>query len=141
MKIFNKKLKRDNLSKKFYGYHQIHKVNDKEAAIKYLNEITDYLNNYSYKLNSDFELNGRKKFLYDEVISVLKKEQKEDNPIYFVLGSLEEFMCCNNFLSMEYENFVELRNKNDKYIKNGYISLEEKECIINMINIIKEGID
>lgn len=149
-----KKLKRKDIAK-FYGYHSKNNINDKETAINYLNEITNYLNKYSYESNNDFLMLGRKKFVYDEVMDILNGNKKVDDPIYFVLGSLEEFICNNNqvYFSdvdksklkngniIDGKDYVEIRNKNDNYIKYGYICLEEKEYIISMIKAIKERID
>lgn len=106
-------LKRNYIAK-FYGYHSKNNINDKETATNYLSEITTYLNKYFYESNNDFVMIGRKKFVYDEVMDILDGNKKVENPIYFVLGSLEEFMCNNNFISfggMSGEDFAKMRDK------------------------------
>ncbi len=152
--LFNKKLKRKDIAKKFYGYHSKNNINNKNAAINYLNDIINYLNNYTYESNNDFLMLGRKKFVYDEVMDILNGNKKVNDSIYFVLGSLEEFICNNNQVYasdvdkskwknekiMDGKNYAEIRDKNDNYIKNGYICLEEKNIIIDMINKIKSKI-
>ena len=150
MNMFKKQLKRKDLENKYYGYHIKKNINTKDEAIKYLEEITNYLNKYTYKSNNDFivdlhknfDIGSRKKFIYDEIIDILDGKQKVEEPIYFILGSLEEFMC-QNFIypRMGGKEFADCRTKNDNYLMNGYICLEEKNCIMEMIKVIKERID
>ena len=57
---------------------------------------------------------------------------------------MEEFICDDNFVFWQDvavivgKDFVEIRNKNDKYSASGYICLEEKEYIVEMLNRIKK---
>ncbi len=145
------RLKREDLANKFYGYHIKNKINSSDLAINYLNELQDYLNNYDYENDRDFIMGGRKKFVYDEIVEILNGNKSVDDPLYFVLGSLEEFMCNQNQVYAEdvdkskWKNGVidghdikELRDKNDRYSNNGIICLEEKEYIDNIINAIKK---
>ncbi len=100
-----------------------------------MEEITNYLNKYTYKSNDDFivdlhknfDIGSRKKFVYDEIIDILNGKQKVEEPKYFILGSLEEFMC-QSFIypRMGGKEFVDCRTKNDNYLMNGYICLEGK---------------
>ena len=113
----------------------------KEQALDFLNELVLDLNKYEYPSNNDFVFGGRKKFTYDEIFDILDGKQKESKPLYFVLGLLDEFISNNNHISMgEYDgkDFTEIRDKNDRYISTGVICLEEKNCIDNIINKIKD---
>lgn len=57
---------------------------------------------------------------------------------------MEEFICDDNFVFWQDvavivgKDFVEIRNKNDKYSASGYICLEEKKYIVEMLNRIKK---
>lgn len=135
------KLKRDEASTIYYEKRKKFNIELKEQALDFLNELVLDLNKYEYPSNNDFVFGGRKKFTYDEIFDILDGKQKESNPLYFVLGSLEEFISNNNHISMgEYDgkDFAEIRDKNDRYISTGIICLEEKNCIDNIINKIKE---
>ena len=150
---FNKKfdenskklLVRESLSE-LYGYHSKNNVIDEKSALEYLNNIIQTLSEYSFKSDEKFVLLGRKKIIYDEINDILNGTKKVDNPIYFVLGSLEEFICNNNFVYMSDSEYWEkgwddLRNRNDIYSKNNIICLEEKNVIEKIINKIKDYID
>lgn len=94
------------------------------------------------------------KNIYDEIIRIIRNEQKEKEPLYFVLGSLEEFMCNGNMLNyndvdkskwingkiIDGKDFIELRNKDDLYTNSGYICKQEKQKIIEIIDMIKKYI-
>ncbi len=54
-----------------------------------MNELLNYLNQFDYYDDDNFIFGGRKKYLYDEIVRIIKNEQKEKEPLYFVLGSLE----------------------------------------------------
>ena len=135
-----KLLKRKEIADKFYGYHSKNSIGTKNMVLDYLNLIKDYLKNYEFKSNHNFVFCGRKKFIYDEINNALNGSQKEKEPLYFVLGSLEEFMSNDNFINVSETNYVEVKAKNDEYIKNGYICLEEKNYIDNIIKAIEEYI-
>ena len=91
------------------------------------------------------------KNLYDEIVRIIRKEQKEKEPLCFVLGSLEEFMFNGNMLNyndvdkskwingkiIDGKDFVKLRNKDDLYTNSGYIFKQEKLKIIEIIDMIK----
>lgn len=147
-------LKREEASNIYYEKRKIVNIELKEQVLNFLNDLVLDLDKYEYLSNNDFIFGGRKKFIYNEIIDVLDGKQKESNPLYFVLGSLDEFICNNNFMSAEDvdkskwkdgkiidgKDIAELRNKNDRYSATGYICLEEKNCIDNIINKIKEYI-
>lgn len=103
--------------------------------------INEYLNSYKYLSDSNFVFCGRKKFVYDEIMDILNHKITEKEPLYFVLGSLEEFMGNNNFVVPSDPLWIENRNKNDEYIKTGYICLEEKEYIYSILLAIKKYIE
>lgn len=138
------KLKRQEISSKFNGYHVKNNIGTKENLNYYFGEIEKFLSEYDFYSDSNFEFCGRKKFIYDEIIEIINKEEISYETIYFILGSLEEFMCENNHISMgenDSKTFTELRDKNDEYIKTGVICKEEKEHIENLINKIREYLD
>lgn len=152
--MFGNRLKRKDLSNKYDYYHVKNKINDKKQALIYLDELLNYLNQFDYYDDDNFIFGGRKKYLYDEIVRIIRNEQKEKEPLYFVLGSLEEFMCNGNMLNyndvdkskwingkiIDGKDFVELRNKDDLYTNSGYICKQEKLKIIEIIDMIKKYI-
>lgn len=134
------KLIRKELADKFYGYHSKNKINSSDLTINYLNELQNFLKNYNYENDTDFVMEGRKKFVYDEIMDILNGTQNVNEPLYFVLGSLEEFISNNNFINPSTENYIEVREKNDRYSNKGIICLEEKKYIDNIIEEIKKYI-
>lgn len=137
-------LVRTSLSE-LYGYHSKNNINDEKNALEYLNNIISILTKYSFDSDEDFVLLGRKKVIYDEIIDILKGNKEVDNPIYFVLGSLEEFICNNNFVYMSdgdkwEKGWEDLRTRNDRYSLKNIICLEEKNIIEDIINRIKDYI-
>ena len=129
-------LTREELADKFYGYHSKNSINDNMKAFEYLKNIQEFLNNYKYTTDNDFILEGRKKEIYDEIVDILNVNNEVKDPIYFVLGSLEEFMSNNNFIYPSVLNYSEAREKNDRYSSKGIICFEEKEYIEDIINRI-----
>lgn len=152
--MFDNKLKRKDLNNKYDYYHIKNKINDKKQALIYLDELLNYLNQFDYYDDDNFIFGGRKKYLYDEIVRIIRNEQKEEEPIYCILGLLEEFMCNRNKLFWEDvdkdkwingkiidgKDFVELRNKDDLYTNSGYICKQEKVKIIEIIDMIKKYI-
>lgn len=152
--MFDNRLKRKNLNNKYDYYHVKNKINDKKQALIYLDELLNYLNQFDYYDDDNFIFGGRKKYLYDEIVRIIRNEQKEKEPLYFVLGSLEEFMCNGNMLNyndvdkskwingkiIDGKDFIELRNKDDLYTNSGYICKQEKLKIIEIIDMIKKYI-
>ena len=152
--MYDNKLKRKDLSNKYDYYHVKKVIDDKKQALIYLDELLNYLNQFDYYDDDNFIFGGRKKFLYDEIARIIMNEQKEKEPIYFVLGSLEEFMCNGNMLNyndvdkskwingkvIDGKDIAELRNKNDLYTSSGYICKQEKLKIIEIIDMIKKYI-
>ena len=95
-------MKRSDIADKFYGYHSKNNINDPKLAINYLDQLIEFLDNYQYESDNDFIMKGNKKSIYDEIVSILDGTKKEENPIYFILGSLEEFICNNNYIPSMY---------------------------------------
>ena len=131
-------MKRSDIADKFYGYHSKNNINDPKSAINYLDQLIEFLDNYQYESDNDFIMEGNKKSIYDEIVSILDGTKKEENPIYFILGSLEEFICNNNYISSMYGH--EKIEKNNQYFSKGYICLEEKKYAMQLINKIKSAI-
>ena len=126
-------LKRDEVSSIYYEKRKKFNIELNAQVAAFLNELAVDLNKYEYLSNNDFIFDGRKKFIYEEIFNILEGKQNESNPVYFVLGSLEEFISNNNHISMgEYDGhyFAEIRDKNDRYISTGVICLEEKNILI-----------
>ena len=112
-------MERNSLSE-LYGYHSKNNINDKNSTLEYVNKINSMLSNYSFDSDENFVLLGRKKIIYDEICEILNGTKTVDNPLYFVLGSLEEFICNNNFVYMSdsehwEKGWEDLRNRNDVY--------------------------
>lgn len=151
----NEKLKRNDAADKFYGYHSKNNVNSNEEILKYLEIIEEYLNSHQYESDADFIMGGRKKFIYNEMFDILDGKKKEDNPLYFVLGSLEEFISNPNQVffedvdkskwkdgkTIDGKDYAELRDRNDVYSSKGIICLEEKTYIEKIIDKIKQYIN
>lgn len=156
MGLFNNKLKRKEIANKLYEYR---KNNDGNLEIYTYNKgfieiIEKYINKSTFESDKDFIFGGRKKFLYNEFYDYLdnKEKHKSENPVRFAIGNLEEFICNNNHIVAEDvdkskwkdgkiidgKDIVELRNKNDRYSATGYICLEEKEYIVEMLNRLKK---
>ena len=133
------RLTRTEIAKKFFGYHSFNKISSALDTLNYLYMINEYLNSYKYLSDSNFVFCGRKKFVYDEIMDILNHKITEKEPLYFVLGSLEEFMGNDNFLCLR--DSVENIHKNDEYMKTGYICLEEKEYIYSILLAIKKYIE
>lgn len=133
-------LKRSELANKFYGYHSINNIISKEDTQDYLNDINAYLSNFEYKSDNNFVISGRKQFIYDEIMDILRGNQSVEQPLYFILGSLEEFISNSNSISFSEPNFMDIKSKNDKYIKSGYVCLEEKIYIDKIIKEIEKYI-
>lgn len=134
------------VASKYYGKHSNINIEDIDSISNYLNKMESFLNNYEYESSSDFIFCGRKKFIYDEIMKIMNGTKSVDNPIYFVLGSLEEFLSNNNDVhisdSDEIEmNWNELRDANDRYISTGVICLEEINYIRRIISLLKNGLE
>ena len=132
------KLKRKEVASKYYGKHNEINTENRDYVIYYLNEMYNFLNNYEYESNPDFIFCGRKKFIYDEIEEIMNGKKYVDNPVYFVLGSLEEFLSNNNEVHISDSDELgiswnDLRDANDRYISTGIICLEEMEIIKNII--------
>lgn len=135
------KLKRKKFSKIYYGKHAKINTNDLNCVFDYLNELNNYINKFKYKSDPDFIFCGRKQFVYEEILRIINGEQIENNPVYFILGSLEEFLlenfvCTNDCLKLGI-TFNELRDANDRYIIKGIICLEEIEYFRKLIKKIE----
>ena len=152
--IFKRKLLRGELGRKYYGYYSRHHIKTSEEAEKYLDKLDKYISNHKYKSNSNFKVMGKKKNKYEEIIQILSKKKEVDNPINYVLGSLEEIIYNPNhiyFSDVDRDKWVdtnvinqkdlkELIESDYKYYQSGVICLEEKEFIESVIHDIKEGI-
>ncbi len=128
------------------GYHSKNNITDEKSALEYIDSISNAFLKYSFNSDDNFILLGRKKIIYDEINEILSGTKKVDNPIYFVLGSLEEFICNNNVIYLSdgekwEKGWEDLRKKNDTYSFENIICLEEKNVIEDIINKIKDYID
>lgn len=137
------KLKRKEVASKYYGKHNEVNIEKEDNIINYLDELGNYLNNYEYESNPDFIFCGRKKYIYDEITEILDETKTSDNPLYFVLGSLEEFISNNNAVHISDSdmlgiNWNDLRDANDRYISTGVICLEEIQYIRRIMLLIKD---
>ena len=143
------KLQRKEIANKYYGKHTEINTENKDNVINYLDELLNYLsyaNGFEYESNPDFIFCGRKKFIYDEIIEIIGGTKFVDNPVYFVLGSLEELICDNNNVHISDSDELgmswnELRDANDRYISTGVICLEEIQYIRRIILLIKDHLE
>lgn len=149
MGLFNKskELKRNEIANKYYGKHSEINTENKDDVLNYLNELDSFLNNYEYESNSDFIFCGRKKFVYEEIIEIMDGTKSVDDPVYFILGSLKEFLCtCNGGIPLadgdaSGMNLKDLRDANDRYISTGVICLEEIQYVRRIISLIKNYLE
>lgn len=149
MGLFNNKLKRKDIAEKLYNCR-----NSDNYENDFINIVENFISKHKFNSDKDFIFGGRKKFLYKEFYDYLdnKEKHKSENPVRFAIGNLEEFICNNNHIVAEDvekskwkdgkiidgKDIVELRNKNDRYSATGYICLEEKEYIVEMLNRLKK---
>ena len=149
MQLFNNKLKRKDIAEKLYNCR-----NSDNYENDFINIVENFISKHKFNSDKDFIFGGRKKFLYKEFYDYLdnKEKHKSENPVRFAIGNLEEFICNNNHIVAEDvekskwkdgkiidgKDIVELRNKNDRYSATGYICLEEKEYIVEMLNRLKK---
>lgn len=145
----NNKLIRKDLAEKLYKCR-----NSDNYTIDFINIVEEYISKHKFESDKDFIFGGRRKILYDEFYDYLdnKEKHKLNDPVRFAIGNLEEFICNNNHIVagdvdkskwkdgkiIDGKDIVELRNKNDRYSAAGYICLEEKEYIVEMLNRIKK---
>ena len=140
------KLIRNEVANKYYGKHISLNYENKENIINYLDEMNKYLDSFEYESDSDFIFCGRKKFVYEEIIEIINGKGHLDNPVYFVLGSLEELITDNNSIPMSDSqrlgmDWNDLRDANDRYIKKGFICLEEIQYIKKIIVMIENYVE
>ena len=136
------RLKRKDIREKLLSINH----SSEDFEINFVDIVEDCISNRDFKSDENFLFCGRKKFLYDEFYEYLDNKEKhiKENPIRFAIINLEEFICDDNFVFgedvkvIDGKDFVEIRNKNDKYSASGYICLEEKEYIAKMLNRIKK---
>lgn len=134
------RLKRKDIREKLLSINH----SSEDFEINFVDIVDDYISNHDFKSDEDFLFCGRKKFLYDEFYEYLDNKEKhiKENPIRFAIINLEEFICYGNFGFLQdvdkSKDFVEIRDRNDKYSATGYICLEEKEYIVEMLNRIKQ---
>lgn len=136
------RLKRKDIREKLLSINH----SSEDFEINFVDIVEDCISNHDFKSDENFLFCGRKKFLYDEFYEYLDNKEKhiKENPIRFAIINLEEFICDDNFVFgedvkvIDGKDFVEIRNKNDKYSASGYICLEEKEYIAKMLNRIKK---
>lgn len=149
MGLFNNRLKRKDIAEKLYNCR-----NSENYENDFINIVENFISKHKFESDKDFIFGGRKKFLYNEFYDYLdnKEKHKSESPVRFAIGNLEEFICNNNHIvaedvdkikwkdgkAIDGKDIVELRNKNDRYSATGYICLEEKEYIVEMLNRIKK---
>lgn len=132
MGLFEKKLKRDKIAQKLCNG----KRGDNDA-VEFIDIVDKFFSSSIFESDNDFVIGARKSSIYNEVLEVLEKKKKVEDPLYFAVGSAQEFICNQNDVDRKSNNFVELRDKNDRYSNKGYICLEEKNYIEDMVNAIK----
>lgn len=144
MILFNmkKKLKRD----KFMKLVDVNAFWNKTATIpelkEMLNTLKEAINNYKYKTDKDFFIDGRRKTLKE---MILTRETNERNIKESLFNFMEyvncEYCSIDPKIAMESKvHPVKFMNVWDKYKKKGIICLEEKNEILEMINHIENEI-
>lgn len=137
--------------KSFLKRNYIVKIIDRDPSFKSgvrlahimcsLDYLEKTLNNFKYKVDNRFVTFGRLNFLKKEIL-----EKLYGNDIYGAMINLDEIIRGEShmFSLQDIPNdgdFQMLLNKLDKYYKDGYICQQEKEFILEVINIIKSDIE
>lgn len=137
------KLKRENLINIKDTQIEIKKENvTKEEYINYFNIIENEISNHLFEIDNRFSTYGRRDFLRQEFNKHLNKNDYVD-----ALINLQEYMCdYTSFLTPadipqeETRKFHDVLKDNDDYFRDGFICLQEKNIIIDMINQFKKFI-
>ncbi len=124
------------------------KIWSKSMTMPEIQELLEYLKNeiskYEFDTDKNFIMNSRRKALKSKIEAQLSKNDKDINEL--ILESLFNFW---EFVSDEYSgDFIvvsedlglsvqELISMDDTYRKKGIICTQEKEVILEMIQIIK----
>lgn len=146
----DRKVKRNDIAKQIFECKENNSQNDYYVE-ELLGIIEKIISVSNFESDEDFVFGGRKKFLYEEFNNYLDNtSSKSDESLFLAINNLEEFICNNNYGSFielaNNSNMVDgkiiekLRERNDKYSSKGYICLQEKEYIEQMINKLKDTI-
>lgn len=144
MILFNMKKKLKRLE--FINSVDSNKIWSKELSIQEIDELLEKLkqelSKYNYKKDKDFFIDGRR--------SIMKRYVKEKEATEFhIKGSLFNFWeyVNNEYYGSSPDLVEKLKKSNfelskiwDKYNKKGIICLQEKEDILEMINLIQDKI-
>ena len=136
----DKYLYRTEIKNKYFGYHSKNNISNNEKAKKYIDELGKFFRSYKYEEDTNFIMSGRKKYLYEEIFDILDGKKIVYEPLYYVLGAFEEFISNNNYIGPDEANFAEVSEKNKEYKEKGYICLEERKYIGELLNKINEYI-
>lgn len=157
--MFQKKLTKKYMMK--YSNYDKNKIySSKSEFTKFLNKLEQEFYTHQFESDKRYVLIGRHRFLIKEMeeLYYTKERCKELNldicPTKWCLDSLIEIIVNPNFLSTnDIENLKNINeiyiNKNinecneiyNKYNSNGIISLQERDCILHALNMIKDSLD
>lgn len=141
-KLLNKKyLKREYLINKIEESRAVFKPEVRNAhVLSFLSSIKKIMNDYTYKNDSRYVTFGRLDFLEKET-----NEKLHNNDLVGALLNFEEYVRLPGHFDFSQipknSNFKDLDKKYYDYYKNGIICNEEKDKILNMINIIEDYIN
>lgn len=127
------------------------KIWSKSMTMPEIKELLEYLENkiseYDFDTDKNFVMNSRRKGLKSKIEEQLLKNDKNISEL--ILESLFNFWefvndeYFGNFISISRElelSIKELTNMDNEYRKKGIICIQEKEVILEMIQIIKNYI-
>ena len=113
-----------------------------------LNLLKEALINSSYEEDEDFIKEGRRTELFNDFYDNINKVPLTDTNLNASINALKDYIHGQSWIEMNknvevinyeqtnYKHYKDLVNKNDRYKEKGIISKEEKEIILNMIDIL-----
>lgn len=153
MFLVKKELKREEIANKIDIFYR--DKDNQDNILKLIKFVENEIHSYKYKSNKDYMLLGRKKALMSELEEILNKY--DENKYSFskdeeLIRVLLQFITEGNRAypddvdkskwvdgkMINNSDLKELRDKCDRYTLCGVICLEEKQDILNMIDVIKQ---
>jgi len=120
----------------------------KEEVIEILNKYIELINKYDYAFDNDFIMDSRRLYEIERINYLTSKPFEEaiqgvDNMMHSFWEFISEEYCGTAYEEMEERGLSrdEVNNIWNRYKEKGIICLQEKEKILDMINVIKNYIN
>lgn len=162
--MFKKKeknlLSKEYMADKYYVYDREFVYSSKKNFIGFLSGIEEEFYSHEFYRDDRYVCVGRHRFLIKEMEELYYTKERckmlglDTCPTVWCLDSLIEMISNNNFVSAS--ETIKLKNINSVYLnktesecheiyesynKDGIISLNERDCILHAINMIKDSLD